>query len=97
MTIEPQIKADELNLSGANQASIKNNDLLNALVTSQEKAVNFLKQTVSSIELSQITVDEYGAIVIDNDEFRQVVKGFINNPVSAANWNCGGNGGCHLE
>jgi hypothetical protein len=96
MTIEPQIKANELNLSGANQASIKNNDLLNALVTSQEKAVNFLKKSASSIELSQISVDEYGAVVIDNDEFRQVVKGFIDNPVSTANWSCGGNGGCSM-
>jgi hypothetical protein len=85
------VKAENLSLSGTNEASIKSHALVNALVSQQQEAIGLLKATVSSIELNQISVDEYGTIVINNDAFREYVKGFILNPVQAA-----GNGTCGL-
>jgi len=78
------VKPEHMNLSGTNEASIKSHDLVNALVSQQKEAIELLKSAIPSIELSQIIVDEYGTIVIDNDAFRQFVKGFILNPVQAA-------------
>ncbi|MCL6751920.1 hypothetical protein KBT16_13480 [Nostoc sp. CCCryo 231-06] len=78
------VKPENISLSGTNEASIKSHALLNALVNQQQEAVGLLKSTVSSIELSQISVDEYGTIVINNDAFREYVKGFILNPVRPA-------------
>jgi len=86
------VKAEHLNLSGTNEASIKNHALVNALVSQQQEAISVLKSTVSSIELNQISVDEYGTIVINNNAFREYVKGFILNPVQAA-----GNSICGLH
>lgn len=87
--MEVFVKPEHMNLSGTNEASIKSNALVNALVSEQQEAIKLLKSSIPSIELSQIIVDEYGTIVIDNDAFREFVKGFILNPVQAA-----GNGIC---
>jgi len=89
--MEVYVKSEHLNLSGANEASIKSHALVNNLVSQQQEAIELLKSSVSSIELSQISVDEYGTIVIDNDDFREYVKGFILNPVQVASTNnvCG--------
>jgi hypothetical protein len=62
---------------------------LDELTLQQQEAIQLLKSTTSSIELSQISIDDYGTVVIKNDDFREVVKGFILNPVQPA-WNlCG--------
>jgi hypothetical protein len=85
------VKVEDLSLSGTNEASIKNHALLNALVNQPKEALELLKSTHPSIELSQISVDEYGTVVIDNDDVREFVKGIILNPVQVAGNNtyCG--------
>jgi hypothetical protein len=84
------IKPEHMNLSGTNEASLKSHALVNALVSQQQDAIQLLKSTISSIELSQISIDEYGTVIIKNDDFREVVKNFILNPVQPAALNlCG--------
>jgi hypothetical protein len=78
------VRQEHMNLSGVNEASIKSHALVNALVTEQQEAIALLKETVPSIELSQISVDDYGTVVIDNEAFKALVKGFISNPVQPA-------------
>ena len=78
------VKAEHLNLSGANKASIKNRDLLNALVREPQETLELIKSNYPSIELSQISVDEYGTVVVDNKDFREFVKKTILNPVNVA-------------
>jgi hypothetical protein len=84
------VKPEHMNLSGTNEVSIKSHALVNALVSQQKEAVDLLKSSTPSIELSQIRVDDYGTVVINNEAFRELVKRFILNPVQAAgNNNCG--------
>jgi hypothetical protein len=89
--MEVHVKPENLSLSGTNEASIKSHTLLNALVSQQQEAIELLKSTVTTIELNQISIDEYGTIVINNDALREYVKEFISNPVQPAvnNFICG--------
>ncbi len=88
------VKPENMFLSGAKEASIKSHALVNALISQQQEAIDILKSATSSIELSQISVDEYGTVVINNEDFRNLVKGFIANPVlPAGNTVCGLNCG----
>lgn len=86
------VKPEHMNLSGTNEASIKSHALVNALVSKQQEAIELLKSSTPSIELSQISVDDYGTVVINNEAFRKLVKGFILNPVQPA-----GNSFCGLR
>ena len=80
---------DDVSLStkGEMEVSIKNTALINALISNPQEAVERLKSSAASIDLSQISIDDYGTVIIKNDELLEKVKEFIVNPIRAAGGN----------
>ena len=70
------------------EVSVKNTDLINDLISCPESTLERLKNSVSTIELSQISIDDYGTVIIKNNELLEEVKKFIANPVQPAGNNC---------
>jgi membrane-associated HD superfamily phosphohydrolase len=85
-----EITYDEVNIDGKKEmeASIKNHDLVNALVRDPEATIKHLQSIVASIDLGQISIDDYGTVIVKNPEFVEKVKKFILNPVRPAGNNC---------
>lgn len=84
-----EITYDDVNLSGKDEVSIKSHDLVNALISDPEATIEEdLKPAAASIDLSQISIDDYGTVIIKNDELKEKVKAFLLNPVRPAGDNC---------
>ncbi|MEH1867098.1 MAG: hypothetical protein V7K69_19100 [Nostoc sp.] len=84
---------DDVSLStkGEMEVSIKNTALINALISNPQATLERLKSSVASIDLSQISIDDYGTVIIKNDDLLEKVKAYIVNPVRIAGNNCGCN------
>ncbi|NJM19346.1 MAG: hypothetical protein HC836_44655 [Richelia sp. RM2_1_2] len=85
-----EVTYDQINIDGKKEteASIKNRDLVNALIKDPEATIKKLQSVVASIDLGQISIDDYGTVIIKNPEFVEKVKKFIINPVRPAGNNC---------
>lgn len=70
-------------ISGTGVASVKNSALATALVKDTDEAVKLISENAPSVSVSEISIDDCGRIVIDNDEFKGFVNDMISNPVGA--------------
>jgi len=80
---------DEVSVSPKKEVevSVKSTALINSLISNPEEALEKLRASAASIDLSQISIDDYGTVIIKNDELVEKIKKFIASPVRAAGGN----------
>ena len=73
----------DFSISGSGTASVHSGELATALVRDSAAALSLIHEAVPSVAIEEISIDDCGRVVIDNEDFRRYVRDLIANPVGA--------------
>ncbi|WP_152415281.1 hypothetical protein [Caenispirillum salinarum] len=76
------VNPQDMYLSPEGKVKISDHNLSNGLFKNQKETMEAIKKFASSADMSDISFDEDGSVLINNKEMAEKVKDAINNPVS---------------
>ncbi len=77
MTIKLEVTDKDYSWNNKDQVIIKNAGLINALIEDSNKIIALLSSELSPISLSNITVDEYGTVIVTDAAFKHKIESSI--------------------
>jgi hypothetical protein len=71
-----QVRDKDYSWNNNDQVIIKNTDLITGLIVDKDRAIAALS-AISPISLSDITVDDYGTVIVTNAAFKRKIESLI--------------------
>ncbi len=77
MATKREVTDKDYSWNNKDQVIIKNAGLINALIENSDKVIAVLSSDISPISLSNITVDEYGTVIVTDAAFKHTIQSSI--------------------
>ncbi len=74
MATQFELTDKDYSWNNRDQTIIKNDGLINALINDSTKMIAALSSDISPISLSNITVDEYGTVIVTDAAFKNAIE-----------------------